>query len=201
MESLNDYITNPYTSYNIHFRYPSTTSQSPVKRRLAKERCCDMIAFLALLHIYSIDVAFISWDVVRGVLGEGGTARVHQSMELPRVHLAFKRLGVWDKAEMNQEYRIMMSEILTSADENIRNHPHLACLEGVTWEVQPETRLVMPVLLFEKAECGDLFSFLSSPKSTSITFEQRLSFCREVGRALSSLHEYGNKHKFMAYSL
>jgi hypothetical protein len=197
---LTDHVTEPYTSYDVRFRYPTTTSQSPIKQRLAREKCCDMIGFLALIHIYSIDIAFISWDGVRGVLGKGGTARVHQSMELPRVNLAFKRLGVRHKTEMNQEYRILMSEILTSADDNTRNHPHLACLEGVTWELQPDTRLVMPVLLFEKADCGDLYNFLRSSKAHLLTFEQRLQLCQDVATGLRGLHEYGNEHSSICYS-
>ena len=81
-----------------------------------------------------------------------------------------------------------MSEMLVLAQPAIVNHPNILKLEGICWEVSPRNHDVSPVLVFERAQYGDLRSFLSGPDSQKLPFQDRVRICNDIGNAISSMH-------------
>lgn len=46
-----------------------------------------------------------------------------------------------------------------------------------------------PVLILERAQLGDLKSFMNSEQGRRMDFEERLSLCTDVGSALITMHQ------------
>jgi hypothetical protein len=189
------------TPYRLHYHVPSATSRiTNGGRRMVREQVADLISFLAVTHSMSINLVFITWELSLGVLGDGATAKVWQlELNLKR-SLAFKRPQVAklaknaskeDRASLDGEYRILISEILTLCSEGLRFHPNIINLEAICWDFQKDTDDVWPVLVFEKADEGDLRTFLNSPRGRTLDLRKRLQLCQDVAIAMLCLHRYG----------
>ncbi len=179
-------------SYRFHYR-PATTASKPTIPRGVENESGDLISFLAVAHCHGLDIAAITWDVPLGGLGKGATARIDQSDLNLRWSLAFKRpLTASQPRELSKEYRVLMSEIMVLCNAATRNHPNIVTLEGVCWDIRPQTDEIWPVMIFEKAQEGDLETFMASDVGQALTFPQRLQICQDVAVALMNLHRYGN---------
>ena len=179
-------------SYRFHYRPATATSKSALARGVENESG-DLISFLAVAHCHGLDIAAITWDLTLGGLGKGGTAKIDQSNLSLRWSLAFKRpLTASQPRELSEEYRVLMSEILVLCNAAMRNHPNIVTLEGVCWDIHPQTSEIWPVLIFEKAQEGDLATFMASDVGQALTFSQRLQLCQDVAVALMNMHRYGN---------
>ncbi|KAF1963917.1 kinase-like protein, partial [Bimuria novae-zelandiae CBS 107.79] len=155
----------------------------------------DLIAFLALVHRPSLDIVFAKWDAYQTSLGHGATGQVDQSSLNLRANLAFKRAKeIRRSRNISDEFRVLISEVLTLTQPSTRYHPQIITLEAVSWEFHPETGYAWPVLLFEKAHHGDLLSFLQPSKGQVLSFKERLRLCKDVALALISLHRFAIIH-------
>lgn len=62
-------------------------------------------------------------------------------------------------------------------------------IEGICFEVDAGD--VRPVLVFQKAQHGDLQQFLGTTKWIDGSFDMRLSLCVDIGCAILALHQCG----------
>jgi hypothetical protein len=182
------------TSYRLHFQAATASSKHTVNRKLRGESG-DLISFLAVAHRHGLDISAIAWELPLGAIGEGGTARVNQSTLNLQWSLAFKRPAAVaidrSSGEMSQDYQVLMSEIMVLCHTATRNHPNIVTLEGVCWDFHPKTGDAWPVLIFEKAQEGNLGDLMGSEAGRAMNFSERLQLCQDVARALTNLHRYG----------
>jgi serine/threonine protein kinase len=103
---------------------------------------------------------------------------------------AFKRIK-WSRLARSNEsrnFQALISEVLVLGHPLIRKHPNIIRLEGICWDFPPGDDRVWPVLVFEKAQNGDLARFLNSDPGKHINFENRLKLCANVAAALKFMH-------------
>jgi hypothetical protein len=154
----------------------------------------DSLSFLSLAQQLQIDFMSINWQPALYGLGVGGSSRIMQSnMITKQLAFAFKRtvprrgraqLGLADSDK--QRFRALICEILILKNSTVRNHANINQLEGIAWEVQND--VVWPVLVFPKANSGNLGDFVNSIQGKEASFEAKLRLCIDVALALLTLH-------------
>ena len=148
----------------------------------------DLIAFLSIVQKYNVDYLPIMWQHALPKLGQGGNAMICQSTFITDMPLAFKRFHVSEAS--GQDYLPLISEVLILKQPLIESHPNIVDLEGVCWEVKPDTERAHPVLVFEKAS-WDLHQFMKVHDGMSMSIRERLKICAEIGSAIMVLHACG----------
>ena len=153
---------------------------------------CDFISFLAICQWRGIDILGITWQSALERVGRGATAHIYQSQINPQISFAFK--SVTPSSSGSDEFtifRTLMSEVLVLGHPVIRNHANIVTLVGICWDVATSgvgEDAVWPVLIYEKAECGDLTQFMESEVGRDLPFDQRLHLCIDIGTALMVMH-------------
>ena len=158
----------------------------------------DFLKFLGVVQQHEIDVFPITWHPALDTIGEGATAEIRAALIDLQTSYAFKRYIMSD----NNEEKLLLhliSEVSILGLESIRNHPNIIKLEGVAWDINNDGQ-VWPVLVFEKAEHGDLETFFASNPGKDLTFEERLDLCIHIGTALMVLSAHSKSYKFLIQS-
>lgn len=146
----------------------------------------DLISFLALMQHCELDLLPIKWQPALESLGFGGTAEVNQALIHAHMSYAFKRIRVSGRGTAD-EIRKWATEVLILCHPKLRSHPKIARLEACCLEILKDDRL-SPVLVFEKAQLGDLEHFIALDTSRSIQFEEWVNLCLDIGSALETMH-------------
>lgn len=173
------------------------------KGALQKDETQEKSTHHEVFRFYSMALGFgvyilpLVWNPSLEQLGEGATGRISQSPFNKAASFAFKRFSPWRiQSGLSKEnfrslqYQSMISEIAALQDLPLYNHPNVVSLYGLSWEILNDKE-VLPVLVFKKAECGDLENFLSLPEAADLTIENRMAICGEISRALLTMHERG----------
>jgi hypothetical protein len=71
---------------------------------------------------------------------------------------------------------------------SIRQHPNVAKLVGVCWEIDSGAGDIWPVLVFEKASLGDLRKFMDSERGRVMSMQDRIQLCVDVAMGVLALH-------------
>jgi len=202
--------------YHLHYHVPSSATERTRHggaRRVTQDKVADLITFLAVTHDLALDITFTSWKPSRGddtklygTLGTGGTAEVQQQVLHLGKSLAFKRPRLAQVSEQSKEastrtddrheqldgeYRNLIAEVLALCNASVRFHPNIVELEAVCWDFDKQTGSVWPVLIFEKADEGDLDTFLATTRGRSLDIRKRLELCQDVAIAMLCLHRFG----------
>jgi hypothetical protein len=148
----------------------------------------DLIAFLSVVQKCNVDYLPITWQPALRTLGVGGSAMINQSTFITDMPLAFKRFH--NSEDSDWDYLPLMSEVLILSQTPIQNHPNIINLEGICWEIKPKMEKAVPVLVFEKA-AWDLKQFLNAREGLTMSFDDRLKICADIGSAIAALHAYG----------
>lgn len=157
---------------------------------------CDFMSFLAICQWRGLDILGITWQPALERVGRGATAHVHQSQINPQTSFVFKR--VTPSTFESDEYtifRTLISEVLVLGHPVIRDHANIITLVGICWDVATSgdgEDTVWPVLVYEKAECGDLTQFMKSELGRGLSFDQRLGLCIDIGTALMVMYSTCN---------
>lgn len=163
----------------------------------------DLITFLGIAQHLNIDFLPISWDTGANI-GEGGTARISQSSISLGSAFAFKRLAsvhsIRSEAQKTPIYQALVAEIVVLGHKSIRGHPNINRLQGICWDIEPESERVWPVLVFEKTQHGDLKKFMELGAGAGLDLKNRLKLCAEIATAASHLHMNGELSKDHLYS-
>ena len=154
----------------------------------------DCISFLAIAQYYEIDFVSVTWETGRGKAGSGATSEIWQSGASRNVDFAFKRMKLAEGSSADNEekaYNALVSEISILRHPLIQHHQNIVNVEGICWEVPLNGEKVWPVLLLEKAQLGDLDSFMLSAEGRAMTMRERLGICNDVANAIIALHSNG----------
>ena len=154
----------------------------------------DFISFLAIAQRLNVDFLPITWQPALDSLGKGATAEVSQSLVNLQMSFAFKRTALsnlpWQGQYQEQErraLRALISEVSVLSHPLIRRQANIINLEGICWEIGREDK-VLPVLVFEKAQLGDMHRFMDSDLGKALSIEDRLKMCIGVGTAVMVMH-------------
>ena len=174
----------------IMFEKEGTSSQMPTPLEFPSTALqYDLISFLAIAQHLKIDFLPITWQPALENIGEGGTARIHQSLITLRLSFAFKRIKPSERVKWGETriFQTLISEISILGNPSIRTHFYIAPLQGICWDISQEGT-VWPVLVFEKAQFGNLKEFLKSERGQNLSLEERLDFCIDIGTAIRDMH-------------
>lgn len=148
----------------------------------------DLLAFLSQAQTLNVDMLSLMWYSSQQV-GKGGFAKVNQSLIHEHFSFAVKRLlEDYGRCTGDERVESVMTEVAILTHSRIAKHPHIITLEGVCWEVNHFDEVVTPVLVFDKAQMGDLMHFTNTDKGRSLSLEDRIDLCQQIAKALEVLH-------------
>lgn len=172
----------------------------------------NLLSFLAVVEYYDFDYIDVKWKQGLDVLGAGGTATVRELYITENYMLAYKRhkalealqydkfgekkKNLSDSASPDLAEKVfneMVAEVTVLGHPLIRNHQNIVGLAGIYWEIA-ENSVPWPILVFDKAHRGDLWSFAKSSEGLQMNFKDRLGICLDIAQAISALHALGMLH-------
>jgi hypothetical protein len=168
-----------------------TLSSAPVHTSTRNSHV-DFISLLAIAQNLQIDFLPITWQPALDALGHGGTAEIRQLLVDVQRSLAFKRIvqlrsSQNHSAEGRNTYSALISEISVLGQPSIRNHPHIISLHGICWEIRSDEE-ILPVLVFDKSQYGDLRKFMDSEEGKGLCIEDRINLCIDIASAVMVMH-------------
>ncbi|KAF5977558.1 CAMK/DCAMKL protein kinase [Fusarium bulbicola] len=102
-----------------------------------------------------------------------------------------RRTVVWNSKEGRDLSESICTEIVILRNEHLRRHQNITEMIGICWGVDSD-RVVMPVLVLETAQGGDLCKYLES--STELDARDRLRLAIHCFQGLLALHTVGVIH-------
>ena len=150
------------------------------------------INFLAIAQDLYLDFVPIVWQ---SVLDNSDESRAEVNESLMTVQHSFVFKCVMPKVrysdnERRQIYRELIAEISVLGLSTATQHPYLARLEGVSWDIKSDGE-VWPVLMSEKTKHGSLAKLVVSKEGQSLTVIQKLKLFTETALAIRDLHSWG----------
>lgn len=168
------------------------------------------MTFLAVAQDAGIDFLPITW--LRGLpaMGTGATAHVRETLINLQMRFAFKvvKEAAWiDKIDESQRpinvkkiFQLLISEISVLGHPSVKEHANIISLLGICWDIQSSGR-VWPVLVFEKANQGDLWNFVTET-CQHMELETKLKLCADVATAVRDLHQNSTHiHPFFSHNM
>lgn len=192
--AASDSIWQPVSSdINVSFMYSESgisCESASMKSPIPIDQHCGFISFLSIAQKLQIDFLPVSWQPALQGIGLGGTAEIRQSLMNLQMTFAFKRARQPSGSGLHEThiFRCLIAEILVLGHPSIYGHPNILRLEGICWDVSPEDEKVLPVLVFEKSQYGDLGWFANSGSGIHMSFEHRLKLCADIVVAVQVMH-------------
>lgn len=171
---------------HFYWSFWRSASSAEVHATAAEPDKFNFLSFLATAQALQIEFLPIVGDAARGVIGTGGTSRVHQSLVNLDTSFAFKTYHKRDKTE-EKIFRTLINEITVLSQPFVREHANIAQLQGICWDISPGDDKPWPVLVFEKSHFGDLRHFIGHG-GRDMTVDARLGLCVDIGRAIMDMH-------------
>lgn len=164
----------------------STSMKSPIPI----DQHCGFNSFLLIAQKLQIDFLPVSWQPALQGIGLGGTEETRQSLMNLQMTFAFKRARQPSGSGLHEThiFRCLTAEILVLGHPSIYGHPNILRLEGICWDVSPEDEKVLPFLVFEKSQYGDLGWFANSGSGIHMSFEHRSKLCADIVVAVQVMH-------------
>lgn len=169
----------------------------------------NLLSFLAIVDYYGFDFVNVRWNRGLDVLGRGGTAEVRELFITDKKRFAYKRNralatiqpddvlvnhkdlhGGRDSELAEKLFNEMVSEVTILGHPLIRHHQNIVGLAGIYWELSEKSD-PWPVLVFDKANRGDMWAFGTSPMGLQMNLKDRLGICLDIAQAMTALHELG----------
>jgi hypothetical protein len=154
------------------------------------------IAVLGLAQRLKIDLLPITWQALRGLVGQS-RARINQALLSIQTSFAFKR---FDHDNQSDPFRETVQEMAILGHPLVQGHPHIVNLIGICWDIEENSETlkedqdisadiqIWPVLVFEKSHLGDLYSFARSSRGKALSVENRLKICADISIAIRDMH-------------
>ena len=104
--------------------------------------------------------------------------------------LAFKRVKDDEKSKNIEAeiFQMLNNEIIVLSHSSIQEHPNIVKLQGICWDIFENN--VWPVLVFEKSQFDDLYSFAARPVEKELNIHHRFKICVEIGEAIIYMHSH-----------
>ncbi|KAL4882880.1 kinase-like domain-containing protein [Aspergillus karnatakaensis] len=154
----------------------------------------SILEFLSIAQALEIDILPITWQAALPKIGEGATAYIWQSPFMEHARFAFKRMRPAGPSGQIWNMRALIAELLILGQRSVRTHPFISPLQGISWEIHQMTGEAWPVLVFGKANNGDMHTFMEGTVGPRVRYFDRVAICFQIGDAVRSLHELGVIH-------
>ncbi|KAL3434579.1 kinase-like domain-containing protein [Aspergillus tetrazonus] len=154
----------------------------------------SILEFLSIAQALEIDILPINWQPALRTIGEGATAYIWQSPFMEHASFAFKRMRPGGASEKIWNIRALIAELLILGQPRVRTHPCISPLQGISWEIHQMTDEAWPVLVFGKANNGDMHTFMEGTVGPRLRYLDRAAICFQIGDAIKTLHELGVIH-------
>ena len=151
----------------------------------------NLLSFLATAQALHLQFLPITWQSGCLGIGAGQTSDINEALADLHISFAFKRVEESRRLKGAEEevFRVFTNEITILSYLSIREHPYIAQLQGLCWDIAADG-MVWPVLLFEKSQLGDLYHFLKTPLGKQLDAHERIQLCVDIERAISDMHSY-----------
>lgn len=150
---------------------------------------CDLITFLAVAQKMQVDILPITWQSAWNIVGRGATSTIYEALINSQTSFAFKCISDRkQKLSKTNSFQTLINEVTVLSQ--LREHPNIVELQGICWGITADDE-VWPVLVFEKAQFGDLYNFLKLPVGRGLSIPERLSLCVDIGTAIIDMHSHG----------
>jgi hypothetical protein len=167
-------------------------SDSSLPGAQATDTSYDLITFLAVIQKLQIGILPITWQAALQPIGAGATGKINEALINLHTSFAFKCVSDGQKESKadGRVIRALINEVVALGHPSIRQHPNVAELQGICWDVttNEQGNEVWPVLIFEKTQYGDLYNFATLPVGRELGFAKRLKLCVDVGTAVLDMH-------------
>lgn len=175
-----------YASALITYTTRGDTHQSAT---MAPTEGCGFLDVLGVAQSLKIDFLPLTWQPALGIAGEGGTATISQASMNIQLAFVFKQFKCpLSPIEEVQSWHALRAEISILGHPAVRRHPSIVSIEGICWDVDASGEKVWPVLVFEKARCGDLKRFMTTDAGKALSIKARLNILFDVAYAVRDLH-------------
>ena len=195
--SANSYIDSRLISFTTSGNF--SVSATLASAATATNTPYDLLTFLGIAQSLNIDFLPITWDADQASIGQGGTAEISQSSVNLETAFAFKRLSPVDsalsEAQQTTIFKALIAELCVLGHKSIHGHGNINKLEGICWDIEPESERVWPAFVFEKTQHGDLKTFMEHGAGTGLDLRNRLRLCAEIATAVSDLHLSGGQSR------
>lgn len=192
--SANRYIDNRLISFTVS---GTVSLSATLASAAATNTPYDLLTFLGIAQSLNIDFLPIIWDAEEVSIGQGGTAEISQSSVNLETAFAFKRLSPVDSALSEAQhttiFKALIAEISVLGHSSVRGHGSINRLEGICWEIEPQSERVWPAFVFEKTQHGDLKRFMEHGAGTRLDLKNKIRLCAEIATAVSDLHMNGEQ--------
>ena len=150
----------------------------------------SFIALLALAQRLEIPFLPIIWQALLDNLGQGGQARVSQALANVQTSFAFKRFrgDSTYNSDDDTPFQAVINEMIVLSNPAVLDHPYVVTLQGICWDISTDGDQVWPVLVFEKSVHGDLFEFVKVGPGSSLSTQEKLKLCTDIGIAIRDMH-------------
>jgi hypothetical protein len=170
------------------------SSSATIWEHKAQDDPYDFLSFLGLAQHFQINLLPLTWQPALDVVGVGATSQIRQSFLSLQMSFVFKRFApseISTNTDEERAFRALISEVSILGDPFVRHHPNIITLVGICWDVITDTGKVWPVLVFEKAQHGDLYKFMQTPRGVGLDFDKRLGLCADIATAIATMHAKG----------
>lgn len=180
-------------------------TQSVISKKIWEMEADEHSPLLRLLTIaksVNCSILPLAWGSAMDLLGEGATGKISQAPLNSQISFAYKRFSHRLGAESNLThekginilYNSMVCEMVAFHLPEIYRHPNIAKVEGLCFELVPESDKVWPVLVFRKAVLGSLDHFIDGLEN-ALELADLVDACGEIAKGLRVLHISG-EHSF-----
>jgi hypothetical protein len=174
-------------------------SQSAAPKTIGRDDIYfDFLTFLGIAQKLEVDFLPITWQPELDGAGRGGTSEIRQSIVMLRASYAFKRIMPNWKTNQKKDFPALITELAVLGHPSIRANRHVAALGGICWDVNSENDEVWPVLVFEKAQQGDLMAFMQRDDGRKLSFRDRMEFCIDIITGVVGMHSNCESLRFRA---
>jgi serine/threonine protein kinase len=149
----------------------------------------DLLSLLSLVQMLEVDILPLMWYPALHV-GKGGFAVLNEAPVSREVNFAFKRsISLGSTSEKaSGSFSSSMKEIAILRHYNVSKHPNIVDFYGICWKVDPVGGQILPALVLEKAQHGDLLRFRNSSEGKKLSVKTKLSLCTQIAEGLAMLH-------------
>jgi Protein tyrosine and serine/threonine kinase len=163
-------------------------------QNLPYSRSRDFLRLLALVQtLPTVEIAPFTWQRAREAFASGGTSIINESFIKDNCSFAFKCASEEAKQNPQKVFQSIIDEISVLGQPALQQQDHIVQLQGICWDIVSST-VIWPVLIFEKIQLGDLWTFAESIEGRKLDLRSRMTICCDLGTALLYLHGKGKEY-------
>ena len=156
-----------------------------------------LLSFLANAQAFEVPILPITWQSARNPLKMGGTSKIEEAQANSSTNVVFKCVKESEKREKTKAeiFQMLTTELVVLSHERIRAHENIVQLHGICWDISSDN-IPWPVLLFRKADLGDLSDFMASHEGRALSIHQHAELGFDVCDAIVDMHSISQLNSF-----